>query len=65
MTECWCCDSPLTTKGQCPLCDMIGLVSPPHYCLKTGHILTDEHGCEPEFPPLPPDHETEPNLFQT
>lgn len=55
---CWCCDSILTTKGICPICDMPGMMSPPHICLKTGEILSDEHGCEPEFEGLTDDHET-------
>ena len=46
--RCDCCGCLLTTKNKCPLCDMEGLVSPPHMCLKTGKVLTDEHGCSPE-----------------
>lgn len=37
---------------------MAEMVSPPHICLKTGDILSDEHGCLPEFPKLNEDHES-------
>jgi len=49
----------LMTSGLCALCDLEGgMVSPPHVCIKTGRIITDEHGCEPDFLALEPDHES-------
>lgn len=56
--RCWCCDSLLTTRNICPLCDMAGMVSPPHVCLKNGFIISDEHDCEPTFSSLEDDYET-------
>lgn len=55
--RCWCCQSLLATNGRCPICDMAGLVSPPHVCLRRGEVITDEHACEPEWPALATDHE--------
>jgi len=53
--NCWCCDSVLTTKGVCPICDLPGIISPPHICIKWGEIMGDE---AVEFTPLPEDYET-------
>jgi hypothetical protein len=55
--RCWCCASLLTTKGTCPICDMAGLMSPPHACLRSGRIISDEHDCAPAFEPIEADHE--------
>lgn len=57
--RCFCCGCLLDTRGGCPVCDSKGLVSPPHVCIRSGETLTDEHGCEPHFDALPPDHETD------
>ena len=56
--HCWCCASLLTTKGDCPICDMAGMMSPPHICLRSGRIIEDEDGCEAPFTATGPDHET-------
>jgi len=48
----------LTTTGVCPICDMAGMMSPPHVCPRSGRVISDEHGCEPSWEPLVPDHET-------
>ena len=56
---CWCCDSLLREDGFCYLCDgWVQQVSPPHLCIRSGLWISDEHGCEPELPPVEPDHET-------
>lgn len=56
--HCWCCGSVLTTKGTCPICDMAGMMSPPHICLRSGRIISDEHDCQADFTEVAPDHET-------
>ena len=67
--RCWCCQSRMTTRGDCPICDWAGMMSPPHACLRTGRVISDECGivdpqtgdpvgCPPDFAPLPPDHES-------
>ena len=59
MSRCWCCADLLDVRGLCPLCDYEGgMVSPPHVCAKSGRLITDEHGCNPDWPTIEPDHET-------
>ena len=60
--RCWCCESLLTTKGDCPVCDWASLMSPPHACLKRGETISDEDGCGPDFGSLPHDHEAGPSV---
>jgi hypothetical protein len=55
---CWCCAGPLTTRGECPICDMAGMMSPPHICRRSGRIISDEHDCQADFTVVAPDHET-------
>lgn len=45
---CWCCGSLLTTRGDCPICDYPGQMSPPHVCARSGQVFSDEDGCEPD-----------------
>ena len=56
--HCWCCGSILTTKGACPICDMAGLMSPPHICARSGRLISDEDDSPAEFTMAGPDHET-------
>ena len=49
--RCWCCGALLTTRGECPVCDMAGLVSPPHVCARGHRVIGDEHGCAVEIAP--------------
>lgn len=57
--RCWCCGGPLTEGGRCDLCDAsFVMTSPPHVCLRSGRVISDEHGCDPQFPLLAADHET-------
>jgi hypothetical protein len=46
------------SDGRCSVCDLIGLVSPPHLCLRLGELISDEHDCPPEWPAIAADHET-------
>ena len=59
--RCFCCESLLRADGYCYLCDSEAVrVSPPHRCIRSGRVISDEHGCEPEeLSPLEKDHETE------
>lgn len=56
--RCWCCASLLTTKGACPICDMAGMMSPPHICLRSGRVIGDEDDCAADLDAVAPDHET-------
>ncbi len=58
MANCACCGAQLDDRGSCVFCD-VTLSSPPHACLRTLEVVTDEHGCPPAFDGLPGDHETE------
>lgn len=55
--RCWCCQSMLA-PDLCPVCDMAVLMSPPHACLRSGRVISDEHDCDIEWTPVGPDHET-------
>lgn len=57
--RCWCCASLLMLNGDCPICDSAGMMSPPHVCRRSNRVISDEHGCDPEFTPLASDYETE------
>ena len=58
LVRCWCCDSMLAIGGYCPVCDLAGLMSPPHLCVANGMLITDEYGSEAFLAPIAPDHES-------
>jgi len=58
-----CCDEQLDARGSCVFCDAT-LSSPPHVCLRSLTVISDEHGCAPAFEALAHDHETEWRVIQ-